>query len=117
MNHDQIIKKVSLKESMSVEIVDLVIKDSLKNLVRELANTDLTEAEVSGFGKVIISENKLRRRLDKCYSKKQYFEQKLTNHLSGIEIMEDVKSLEKKLRTVNNDITNLEKKFNRLKVN
>ena len=119
MNHEQIVKMVSVKEDLPLALTDFIIKDSLKNAIRELSNTDLGEVEIAGFGKIWLSETKLKRRLDKYYNLKQIYEQRIINHESGIEIMEpDIyKNISKRLRNTGNDIVNLERKYSRLKAN
>lgn len=119
MDHEQIIKKVSVRESLPLVTTDLIIRDSLKNAVRVLVNTDIGEVEIPGFGKIILSENKLRKRLDKYYGIQQIYEQRVLNHEAGLEVMneKDLKTLYKRIRNITNDISNLERKYSRLKVN
>lgn len=119
MNHEQIVKMVSVREDLPLALTDFIIKDSLKNAIRELANTDLGEVEIAGFGRLSLSETKLKKRLDKYYDLKQVYEQRIVNHESGIEIMEPeiYKNISKRLRNIGNDIVNLQRKYSRLKAN
>lgn len=119
MTHENIVKKLSLKLSIGENIIDLIVKDSFKNASRVLSNTDICEVEISGLGKLRISENKLKRRLDKYYEIRESYEERLSSYLSNKETMTDqeYRKLQKRLRSVNNDISNLEKKYLRLNKN
>lgn len=116
MSHDSIIKKLSLKHSLEESVINLIVKDSFKNASRVLSNTDITEIEIAGLGKFRMSEVKLKRRLDKYYGIRQAYEEKLLSYLSNKETMTDqeYRKLEKRLRSVNGDISNLEKKYLRM---
>jgi len=116
MNHDDIVKQTASRCSMDILTTEFVIRDSFKNMSRVLSNTDVSEVEVAGLGKFKLSENKLRRRLDKYYSIRQAYEEKQLSYLSNRETMTDqeYRKLEKKVRQVNSDISNLERKYLRL---
>lgn len=116
MEHEQIVKKTALKVSLPVSVIDNIIKDSLKNATRVLSHTDIGEVEIAGLGKFTISETKIRKRLDKYYNIKQRLEESLSLHLSSIEVLDEyeLRKINKKIRSITNDISNLEKKYLRL---
>lgn len=116
MNHEELVKKTSLKVSLETDLVELIVKDSFKNAHRVLSNTDISEVEIAGLGKFILSKNKLKRRLDKFYNIKQAYEEKLTSYNLNKETMteQEFKKLEKRLVSVTSDINNLERKYLRM---
>lgn len=116
LSNELIIKKVASKLDMPINIVDLVIKDTFKNAIRVLGNTDISEVEISGFGKFRMSKPKYRRRIDKQYIILEKLTQKIELHNSGICKLEpdDLSVLLSKLDGVQSSINSLEKKYSKI---
>lgn len=119
MNHNELIKKIANEHNVGEHIAELVVKDSFKNVSRVLSNTDISEVEIPVIGKIRMSEVKLRKRLDKYYTIREIYEEKISSYLSSRDAMSglEFRKYEKKLKSLNNDIANLEKKYLRMNNN
>lgn len=115
INHEDIIKIVSKGLKKDHSLVETIIKSTYKDVVRVLSNTDTTEVELSGIGKLRLNKSKTLKKLDKLYIFRDSYNEKLKNHNSGIVPLsfDELRNLNKRILSVNKDINNIEKKYNR----
>ena len=103
---EYLVKMMSIKMNIPSATIDAIITHQFEEANKALLSNN--SVEIAGFGKFLFKQKKAIKKLEKAFSKKQMFENKLKEELSETRIL----SLTNKLNQTMKDIEVLNNKLN-----
>ena len=103
---EYLVKVMSIKMNVPSATIDAIITHQFEEANKALLSNN--SVEIAGFGKFLFKQKKAINKLEKAFSKKQMFENKLKEELSETRIL----SLTNKLNQTIKDIEVLNNKLN-----